>query len=813
MREMAELADNQNDQSWNSLERLIEGYGKWIDSQKQKIRGFNELLSEVAYKNIEKCHESLSRMKKGLNILKENDFARRSFKLMNLAMLLQQISTKQLKKRTMRDSTNEFKTPWDIYSMGEEKKELLGYWRAFQIGFILQILEGLENEYSMEREIVDLIWFPTGGGKTEAYMGAMSYYMFRERFRKKESDLSLDTDGTNVIMRYTMRMLTTQQFQRASSLICAMEFLRRNPEVSGIGEIPGKRFSLGLWIGRDGSPNTNQEAIGKVKLYKKGRLKSNPLILAECPWCRTKIEKDGIEIINDGKEAILKCPDPKCSFGNKSSTSWIPVEVIDERIYENPPSLIIATVDKLAMLAYKPLSAKIFGRDPVKNKVLAKPPGLIIQDEIHLITGPLGTIYGFYEALIEKLCTIEIAGKQIKPKIIASTATTRNSRIQVLNLYAREKTCMFPSPGIEMGDSYFGKYAKSNQDKLCHGRLYIGINTTGYASMQTADVRVFSSILMEAGLLEKTCRDPWWTLMVFFNSIRELGGAKTLFQSDIKKRMEYLARRELLDKESSRKINEIPELTGRCTQSEVMEMMDMLSNQYEMNNAKCLDACLATSILEVGIDIDRLSIMAVVGQPKTTSQYIQVTGRVGRKWKERPGLVLMLYNPFRGRDRSHYEQFYAYHKKLYMKVEPASITPFASPAIQRAFPGVAIAWARINCNLKPDQYEAFENFVREITDFMKARNTIINKESKDEIDRERSNKAIEYISSEIMRKWKDRPIEWEKYPPDRDSHYLMLWPGLHYSSQQEQQGVYVLSNMRDVDAEAKLAFPDPGFCK
>jgi hypothetical protein len=828
MRALSELSDDGQGSAWQSVESLAEEYAKWIVIKRAELEVLPDKLKPIAGKHLDECDACLVRIRKGISRLHEDVRIRKAFRLANLAMLLQQIATKQLTRRPLQWSqessfvvpNGDHYSPWEIYEQRQER-EGLGSWRAFQIAFLLMSLEGVANGHSPDREIVDLIWFPTGGGKTEAYLGVMSFYIFHERLMMSGS-VNEHRDGTNVLMRYTLRMLTTQQFQRAAALICAMEFLRRNSAFHGLGDLPGCRFSLGLWIGGDGSPNKIADAKVALNKYRRGDILGNPLILTECPWCRAEIGRydgpkptlkpklsdiewdrrrtRGISEIPD-QGPLLHCPDCRCIYGSEYFQDWLPVEIIDERIYKNPPSLVIATADKLAMIAYRPDAGTLFGRTLNKNQreQLFTPPGLIIQDELHLISGPLGTMYAIYEAIFERLC-FHVDGKiGINPKLIASTATIRGADDQVKSLYNRTTTQLFPSPGLLMGDSFFGTYARKN-GSLSDGRLYLGIHAGDYGSILTTQVRTFSSALFRPYSFAAEQRDPWWTLLVFYNSIRELSGAKTLFDSDIRSRLKFMFNREDFDQQKRRNLPIVEELTSRLTQAEIVGMMDRLSTVYSQENNKAIDACLASSIIEVGVDIDRLSLMGVVGQPKTTSQYIQVTGRVGRRWEERAGLILMIYNPSKSRDRSHFEQFHSYHRRLYERVEPTSVTPFALSAIQRGLPGALIGWARQHCTAPVQNFAAYRQAVDDATDLLKERCTNI--QVPEDVDR--SLQEIDRISELLKYKWNKNPQTWEEFPPKVTGEYLMLWPGQFRTRIQEEHGIVVASSMRQVDGTAEL---------
>ncbi len=838
MRDLAELPESGSGAGWDGIRALASAYRQWIEGRKEEAKVLEPAyLRSVALLHVERCVACLERIERGIALLEKDTSVRHAFRLANLAMLLQQIATKQLGRRDLElvwngqtprvRPTGQHRSPWFLLGEGSLTGSI-GSWRAFQLAFLLMQLQGMSGEGDPEREVVDLIWFPTGGGKTEAYLGVMAFYMFHQRLLMRSGGNTPRRDGTNVLMRYTLRMLTTQQFQRAASLVCAMEFLRRTPAAHGLGELPGDRFSLALWIGSDGAPNKIRDARTKLTAFRAGDGAGNPLVLTECPWCRSQIGRlegpnpSGLKgrQWNDIRVAgvtnhethgpLLHCPDPKCCFGGESWESWLPVEVIDERIYQTHPSLVIATADKFAMLAYRPEAGAIFGRSRSGTAVqqVRTPPGLIVQDELHLIAGPLGTMYGLYEGVIERLCTYEAGGETVIPKVIASTATIRGAADQVRALYGRLKgeggeanVQLFPSPGLTMGDSFFGVYARRQDRTLLPGRLYLGVHATDYGSVLTSQVRTFAAALYRAGALPADARDPWWTLLTFYNSLRELGGAKTLFDADIRSRLKFLQNREGVVPDDRRNLRVVQELTSRLSQAEIVEMLDRLSADYQPGNNRAMDACLASSIIEVGVDIDRLSLMGVVGQPKTTAQYIQVSGRVGRRWWERPGLILMIYSPAKSRDRSHFEQFHSYHRRLYERVEPTSATPFAPAALRRGLAGALVTWARQQSGAGVADVHAYEVFVAEAFELLKRRCELVQLEE----DREQSIAEMQRLRDELLDKWRRNPQKWEEFPPSPTEEYLLLWPGQFATHVQKANGVEVPSSMRQVDGSAELA--------
>ena len=728
MRKLAGLDDS--DTGNNELLQLIDSYKIWINSLKNfddRIPPIPPKLQNTAKILIDRHEKCLKRIVDGYEYLNQKtDFGnniRNAFKLANHAMLISQLR-----------STRGYRVPsWDNGKIKFDKdiqnpdpkveNPKKGYWRAFQIAFLLMSLKGICEKEHSERKIVDLIWFPTGGGKTEAYLGLISFTIFYNRLAK------IKVSGTEVIMRYTLRLLTAQQFQRAGLLFCAMEYLRKTSEYrKQLGE---KQFRIGMWVGGGATPNKRSNAKIALSNLQKNPESENPFILLKCPWCAAKfgpIQKDtqGKKTLKRRKNSfsplnvvgytkyrvegrrsetvVFRCYDPNCYFGQNPimpGKPFLPITVIDEDIYEFPPSLIIGTVDKFALLSWKPEARSIFGLNSDGSHA-NHPPSLIIQDELHLISGPLGSMVGSYETVIEELCTYEKDGITIKPKIVASTATISRAKDQVQSLYARDKVALFPPSGLEAGDSFFACEDRDQNGNLKPGRLYLGIMAPGHGSQQTTQARVYAALLQYPLIMpvldgDETERDPWWTLLCFFNSLRELGGAATLMVADTRDYLRVLLNRHGIGYDKIRQLLNWEELTSRIRDDKIPLAIQKLEIPFTRDKKgfvkDTVEACLASNIIEVGIDIDRLSLMTIVGQPKTTSQYIQVSSRIGRNI-EAPGLVVIVYSQSKPRDRSHYERFRSYHQRLYAQVEPTSVTPFSPPAVDRSLHSVIVSAVR-----------------------------------------------------------------------------------------------------------------------
>jgi hypothetical protein len=688
MSDLAGLSSNEHPEK--ILKPLIEGYKEWIDNKQKEINKVPELLQSVARKHMDLCKESLERMVKGLELL-EDDQILEAFRLANSAILLQQVNGKISRSGRVEDNQILFNTSYNDSVKDELKlKDANNTWRAFQIAFILMSIESLVDEKSKSREIVDLIWFPTGGGKTEAYLGVAAFQMILRRLKNP-----MDA-GVDVMMRYTLRLLTADQFQRSSRLMCALEYLRRKNREK-LGEVP---FSIGIWVGSNTTPNNNKSAKTSLNKLQKNEKNTQQFIVSNCPWCGAKLgyydQKGtkkkhyfGYKILND--KLVVHCPDKNCHFHED-----LPIYIVDETIYEKRPTFLIGTVDKFVQLVWQPKARSLFGIDWDGNRFVS-PPSLIVQDELHLISGPLGTLTGLFETLIEELCLKTVNEKVIKPKIIAATATIKQFEEQALALFGRDNARLFPSPGLENEDSFFATPALDKATgKPMPGRKYVGVYTTTVRIMMS-QVMAFSSILQSTTEIGEQERDPYWTLLTFYNTLRELGGGLTLTQTDIPQYSKSMSMRKGTPK-SVRYINNVLELTSRKQSHEISKTIDDLKLNYNPNKRKnedaTIDLCLASNIIEVGVDIDRLSLMAIVGQPKMTAQYIQVSGRVGRRWWERPGLIFTLYSNTKSRDKSHFEHFREYHQKLYAQVEPTSVTPFSDSCLDRGLHAVVIGFLR-----------------------------------------------------------------------------------------------------------------------
>jgi hypothetical protein len=792
------------DDGFGAVEEIVTRYEAWIADRREDVATLQAHYRAAAARHLSHCEEAAVRMRAGLTYLREDASALRAFRLANHAILLQQLVTRAAARTFAFDAARGV-TFSEAFHLPDASRPPLGRgeWRAFQVAFLLASLRSSVEGNAPDRRTVELIWFPTGGGKTEAYLTLAAFAMFKRRL-----DDRADT-GVQVLMRYTLRLLTSQQFERASRLLCAMEHLRKRHE----DELGPASYSAGIWLGGDTTPNTRKQALHNLRELERFREATNPFVLARCPWCGAQLGR--LEVPRRGgngrpraitpgyvrrqepewAEATVafQCPDPSCEFA-----SGLPVYVIDEDIYHFRPTLVIGTVDKFAMLAWKPQARALFGLGSDGRRT-ASPPGLIIQDELHLIAGPLGSMAGLYETLIEELCTDRRSGTSISPKILGSTATIRRYENQIRGLYARETVALFPPPGLDAGDSFFARY-----DENADGRIYVGVHAVSLGSVQTQWVRTFTALLQAPMPLDAEGRDPWWTMLVFFNSIREMGTAHTLFQSDVPDYARVVWGRAGTPREQWRRPTRIFELTGGLPSGEVTGAIAALEVPCTGRGTP-KDVCMASNIIEVGIDIPRLSLMVVAGQPKTTSQYIQVTGRVGRL-SERPGLIVTMYSPSKPRDRSHFERFRSYHERLYAHVEPSSVTPFSPPALDRALHAVLVAHCRQRDSqeLRPFPFPA--SLVEQFRPLIEKRVHFV--------DPAEAGTAIR-VFERRARQWRDwQRTRWSGDPNGEETPLLRV-AGEYASPEAARLSWPTPTSMRNVDAECEAQIttrylPDEG---
>jgi len=688
---------------------LLDAYSSWIEDRKARVSDLSKDLRTVANSHIADCSTALLRMQRGIDLLTEDPEAFKAFRFANQAMLLQRSHTLWSRQRKHDPKS------------APSTAQLAGRWRPFQLAFILLNLPGLINPISDDRRVGDLLWFPTGGGKTEAYLGLAAFTM---ALRRRRSIPGMRTDaGTAVLMRYTLRLLTIQQFQRATTLLCACEVLRKADEYTW-GHY---RFSIGLWLGRDGTPNTHdasRHALTRIQLDRSDTI-ANPCQLESCPWCGEAITPKDYWTDGEAIRTRVACPRSACQFSKSQSTIGIPALVVDEEIYRECPSMLIATADKFAQMPWNGDIQSLFGfvnREcdrcgfltaasdhvsqhrsrgkfdkavTVHESERLAPPDLVIQDELHLISGPLGTLFGLYESAVDFLSSRTDRQHRISPKVISSTATDRRAFEQVQAVFHRSVR-VFPPPGLEPEDSFFAQEQPIADSTP--GRLYLGVCASG-KSMKTAFIRVAASLLSSgAGLrVRPDLADPYETLVSYFNSLRELGGAIRLLDDDIPARL-----RQLETAGYPRRNRPVyRELTSRIRQEEIPHLLRRLEQRHDAprtgDNSLPLDAVLASNMISVGVDIDRLGLMTITGQPKATAEYIQASSRVGRQ-PFGPGLVVVLYNWSRPRDLSHFERFRHYHATLYRHVEATSATPFSSRALDRGIRGTYTAMVRLGAD-------------------------------------------------------------------------------------------------------------------
>lgn len=737
--DMAKLAALSRADLLEALGILADDYAAWIaDQEARKTRDLSR-YEAAAKEAMDRCHDILARLRAGIKVLEDKECALEAFRFANQAMAIQRIRSIYSLKRRRGESV-------EIESLEKPNNRS---WRPFQLAFVLLSIPALADPGHTDRTEplqahADLLWFPTGGGKTEAYLGVAAFTMGIRRLQGTLGGYD-GSRGLAVIMRYTLRLLTIQQFQRATALLCAMEELRK----ADITKWGNERFTLGLWVGNKVTPGTTAASHTAIEDERDGkkRTAATPAQLTFCPWCGSEINP-GRDVYVDraaGRTALC-CGDKlsQCAFSKaKSGGLGLPVAVVDEEIYHRPPTMLIGTVDKFAMMAWRGQIRTLFGRvshecerhgllwpesectgthtavgalprTTVKQVTNIRPPDLIIQDEFHLISGPLGTMVGLYETAVDELSAWNFKGKTVRPKVIASTATVRKAKEQVHGVFLR-KVAVFPPHGLDIEDNFFSVQRKVEEKP---GRLYVGVCSPG-ASRPAVLIRLYAALLTAAQSLFDTfgqAADPYMTVVGYFNSLRELGGMRRLAEDDVQTRayrvqMGTVVRPGL----SQRSVKEVEELTSRVSSKDIPKKLDQLEVRFkkvwDKNDTRAIDVVLATNMLSVGVDVNRIGLMAVNGQPKSTAEYIQATSRVGRAF---PGIVFTVLTWSRPRDLSHYESFEHYHGTFYKHVEAQSVTPFAPRAMDRGLTGTMVSLLRLsvegmNPNVGADQLTSSVN--------------------------------------------------------------------------------------------------------
>ena len=864
--DMKALAETPQNGLRAALSPLVEAYTAWIDGERRRLADPAEGLADLrdaAEDALRKCQDALKRIQAGLDLLETDGRAFEAFRFMNRAMWLQRThSIFSGRVRKDADHAPDFDREVDVPANRT--------WYPFQLAFVLLNLPALTLLDHPDRgpdalATADLLFFPTGGGKTEAYLGLSAYTLGIRRLQGTVAGRDGE-HGVAVLMRYTLRVLTIQQFQRATALVCACEEIRRKALESGDDRWGRTPFRIGLWVGRRTTPNWNKHSAEAVRQmrdtsgYVMGGLGS-PYQITACPWCGTKIEPGKhIEVRpyeNGTCKTTLYCGDKfgQCLFSRRHSPGeGLPVLVVDEEIYRRLPSVLIATVDKFAQMPWKGEVQMLFGqvdgrcprhgfrspeiqeatshkksRDGLPGTTTAehlplRPPDLIVQDELHLISGPLGSLVGLYETAIDRLCTWEVGDRRVRPKVVASTATIRNADVQVRQLFLR-RVSVFPPAGVDVEDDFFSVQRDASNE--CPGRRYIGICAPGRRLKATL-IRVYVAHLCAAQSLYEqygVAVDPWMTLAGYFNSMRELGGMRRLVDDDVYTRARQMDRRGLARRFFT--TDYLEELTSRMRSEQIPVILDRLETPFDPDLAekrremikqkkfdkaskRPVDVLLATNMISVGVDVQRLGLMVVAGQPKSTAEYIQATSRVGRS---KPGLVCTVYNWARPRDLSHYETFEHYHATFYKQVEPLSVTPFSPGALSRGLAGLLVSLVRLrgvefNPNGSANRVQKLHPYVQEAIEAIAERAEQIGDGVQvGDLCRAELKAKMDIWQGEAQNVTGGRQLH---YTDPRGAARGTAVPLLHHPDLDRWDEFTCLDSLRDVEPEVKLVIDDHG---
>lgn len=743
---LKDITELKNLSIWSELDRstiiqklklFANEYKDWIKT-KQETTDADDNFKKSLNTILEKQNKTYTRLIKNIDFLKENEVAYKSFLLANTAMYIQMLISDKKQFGEKGIELSEIKSNFQYNNLDFFKNHTFKpNYRPFQLAFFLLNLESIINEDSDDRNnVVDLLWFPTGGGKTEAYLAITAFTIISRRILHGK-----DSDGVSVIMRYTLRLLTAQQFERATKLILSLDFLRRFFKPNEEYFFGESKVSIGMWVGASTTPNSYTDArmifkkvfdeITKLNNKKTGDYrKANTFPITSCSWCGCNLVSQNHSGKFDlGYKATDKTFSTNCLNSNCAFSAELPIYFVDDKIYQNPPTLLFATVDKFAMLSHREEGHHLF--NSLDDKKL--PPDLIIQDELHLLSGPLGSITGLYESIVELLST---KGKR-KPKIITSTATTRNTEQQVAMLYGNRELNIFPPMGVTFDDNFFSYVSTESK------RKHIGFMPTGKTALNS-QIRILGNLLLARIELYKYYRvkenlsqeeaisreNNFWTIVSFYNSLRDVGKVYNKVPAEISDFLKLLHNRYQLNKQVYGfnyfgLAGRTKELTSRIESNSIKKLLNELEMPFSLVAKDSMsfvqntvDLVLASNMFSVGIDIERLNVMLMNGQPKNVAEYIQASSRVGRKDK---GFVINLLDANRSRDKSYFENYVPFNNAYYKFVEPLSVTPFTEIALDKVLASLLVCYVRHKQGLYLDKrakeftgnYDELKTFISE----------------------------------------------------------------------------------------------------
>ena len=679
----------------NPVENLMHIYQEMKVDYDKCVSEFNSTRFATAMAKerfkaaLEEYEREIGRFKKGIEQIEYRDYVKKAFIYMNKTFMAQ-LSPKQ-----------------KVYSG----------WRLFQIVFIVSLIcEMIRSEYKEDRSISDadietanLLYFPTGGGKTEAFLGACVFNMFFDRLRGKN-------DGITAFLKYPLRLLAVQQLDRVLTVVMKANVIRQSiPELSE--KTP---FQVGFFVGKGNTPNKidafeRLSERGEKNKTKDLILESEPETLNEyyrfidtCPHCGEK--SINLRFNRESWRLEHVCDNPECPV------DVLPLMIVDNEIYRYLPSIVVSTIDKMAMLGTSNDFKMLFGQ--VKKKcpihgftatskcscascnchalesigLLKDPiPTLFIQDEMHLVKESLGTFDSHYESFLNYYAKELVPKSQRKLiRFVGATATISMYESHIWNLYhmyGRRFPCEYPS--AEAGEDFYSYTDPNDITRILIGYAPYGRSITDgmwesvyimrlvvYRMVQFLD-ETYSTLCAKGftGSIEKL-RDmlfDYWIELVYNNRKQDAMELENAFQNQANN---YLEAKGVPKYVIEQMTSDVDFQTVRKT------LFDIQVNRKNVNSTNLL---LATSTISHGVDEDSFNVMYFFGMPNNNAEYIQAYSRTGRKYT---GIVVDIIRLMRVRDRSYLKNFVIFHQNRDDLVEAVPINRWAKNAIYSTLPGL-----------------------------------------------------------------------------------------------------------------------------